>query len=165
MTWVEEVLMLGNVCLAGLLGGVLGIERELADKPAGLRTHILVAATSALLIGLSDALVNRFGAVSGANLSSDPIRIVQAIVVGIGFIGAGTIIRRSEGSDRIEGLTTGASLLLAASIGVCVAAEQIILAVGVTILALVVLLVFGALEEWNRKKRASRRSGAGSDRA
>jgi putative Mg2+ transporter-C (MgtC) family protein len=149
---IEQLKILGDVGLATLLGGLIGLERELADKPAGLRTHMLVAATSALLVGLSDMLVDSFSASGGAQYGTDPIRVVQAIVIGIGFLGAGTIIQRGR-SENIEGLTTGASLLLAASLGICVALKQFALAISVTVLALVVLCLLGLLEKWLYHRR------------
>jgi putative Mg2+ transporter-C (MgtC) family protein len=148
----NQLHILAEVGGAMLLGGLIGLERELADKPAGLRTHMLVAATAALLLGLSDALVHAFNAAAKTTLNSDPIRIVQAIVMGIGFPGAGTIIQRSS-AERVEGLTTGASLLLAAALGICVAARQFILAVGATLLALIVLILLGRLEKWLATRR------------
>jgi putative Mg2+ transporter-C (MgtC) family protein len=148
----SQLRILAEVGGAMLLGGLIGLEREIADKPAGLRTHMLVAATAALLVGLSDALVASFNAAAGMNLDSDPIRIAQAIVMGIGFLGAGTIVQRGR-AERIEGLTTGASLLLAASVGICVAVGQLILAAGATTLALLVLLLLGGLENWFAERR------------
>ena len=146
----NEFVLFGHVCMAMLLGGLIGLEREVASKPAGFRTHMLVAAAAALLVGLGDALVQSFSAHGGESLSVDPVRIVQAIVIGIGFLGAGTIIQR-ERSDRIEGLTTGASLLLAAAVGVAVAVEQWILACSVTLLTLTVLAVLGRMEKRFRR--------------
>mgnify|MGYP006290842599 CR=1 FL=1 len=152
MCWLEQVDILLDVAIAMGLGGLIGLERETADKPAGLRTHMLVAATSALLVGLGNALVNEFRLTDGSSVDADPMRLVQAIVMGIGFLGAGTIIQRGR-SERIEGLTTGASLLFAAALGVCVAVDLFLLAVGSTALGLLVLLVLGRLEKWLEKRR------------
>jgi putative Mg2+ transporter-C (MgtC) family protein len=151
----SQLQILAEVAIAMLLGGLIGLEREAADKPAGLRTHMLVAATAALLVGLSDALVQSFNAAAGTRLDSDPIRIVQAIVLGIGFLGAGTIIQR-RGAEHIEGLTTGASLLLAAALGICVAVRQLVLAAGTALLALVVLVLLGRMEKWLAARRQKR---------
>lgn len=137
--WLPQLQGIGEVALAMLLGGVIGFEREMADKPAGFRTHTLVAGASAMLVVLGDALVLRFNAVAGAELvRSDPIRIVQAIITGISFLGAGTIIRRNS-TDQVEGLTTAATILLSSAIGISVVLYQSILAIGVTVLALIVL--------------------------
>jgi putative Mg2+ transporter-C (MgtC) family protein len=138
--------IIGEVALAMLLGGIIGMERERADKPAGFRTHMLVAGASALLVGLADALLYRYGG-GGADgaVRSDPIRVVEAIITGISFLGAGTIFRRGE-SRGVEGLTTAASLLLCGALGIAVALRQFILAGGITILALVVLWGLKSLE-------------------
>jgi putative Mg2+ transporter-C (MgtC) family protein len=128
-----------EVGAAMLLGGIIGIERELADKPAGLRTHMFTAGAAALLVGLSGVLIEQFGG-SGADIQTDPIRVVQAIVIGISFIGAGTIFRR-DGLGHVEGLTTAASLLMSAGLGVAAALEQYVVGIAVAVLSLVVLRV------------------------
>lgn len=136
--WMMQLEIIGEVALAMLLGGVIGFEREMADKPAGFRTHMLVAGAAALLVGLGDAMLRRFAMDTSVNASSDPIRIVEAIVTGISFLGAGTIFRRDR-SEQVEGLTTAASILLCAAVGISVALRQFVLAAGVTLLALIVL--------------------------
>jgi putative Mg2+ transporter-C (MgtC) family protein len=136
MSW--ELKVAGQVALAMVLGGLVGLEREAANKPAGFRTHMLVAGAAALLVGLGHALVEEFDRHTGLRLQSDPIRIVEAIVTGVSFLGAGTIFRRAKG-EHVEGLTTAAALLLCAALGVCVAVERFILAGSVTVLTLGVL--------------------------
>ncbi len=126
-----------EVAIAMLLGGIVGVERELADKPAGLRTHMLTAGSAALLVGLSMALVEQFAATGNA-VEADPIRVIQAIIIGISFIGAGTIFRRDPRS-HVEGLTTAASLLMSAGLGVAAALQQFLVAAAVAVLALIVL--------------------------
>ncbi len=141
-----QLRVLGQLVVAFVLGGVIGWEREAADKPAGLRTHMLVAGSAALLVGLSDILISHFGASKGSDLiRSDPVRIIVAVVTGVSFLGAGTIIRRAQG-EHVEGLTTAASLLFAAAVGICVAIDQYLIAVGATVLVLVILRGLGALE-------------------
>ena len=152
MNFMMQFEVIGEVALAMLLGGVIGFEREMADKPAGFRTHMLVAGAAALLVGLGDALMRRFVG-EGTHATVDPIRIVEAIVTGISFLGAGTIFRRSE-SDQVQGLTTAASILLCSAIGISVALRQFVLAVGVTVLALIVLRGLTGVEKWLNKKRA-----------
>lgn len=134
-----QVANLALVALAMFLGALIGLEREWAGKPAGLRTQMLVAGSAALLVTLGDAILGHFDVANRDQLvRSDPIRIVEAIITGVSFLGAGTIIyHRSEGA--VEGLTTGASLLFAAGIGISVALQQFTLAIGVTILALITL--------------------------
>lgn len=124
------------VAIAMALGAVVGLDREMADKPAGVRTNMLVAGSACLLVSLGQLIVARFSVGPDA-IMSDPIRIIDAIVTGISFIGAGIIIRR--GSDRVEGITTAATILFVASLGVCVALAQIPLAVFATVLALFTL--------------------------
>jgi putative Mg2+ transporter-C (MgtC) family protein len=145
-----ELKMVGEVALAMLLGGLIGIEREAAHKPAGFRTHMLVSGAAALLVGLGHALVIEFGQHATLRLQSDPIRIVEAIVTGVSFLGAGTIFRAK--GEHIEGLTTAASLLLSAALGVCVAVERFLLAGSVTLLALVVLRGVRFIERWVGQK-------------
>ncbi len=132
------------VLIAGALGAVVGIEREFADKPAGLRTHIFVCAASAMLVLLGDVVLERFNQGNESNISADPIRMIQAIVVGISFLGAGTIIHHQD--NRVEGLTTAASILLTAGIGIAVAVGQFTFAAGVAILAVLVLIFVGWVE-------------------
>jgi putative Mg2+ transporter-C (MgtC) family protein len=140
-----QVRILGSVALAMVLGAVIGLEREAKDKPAGLRTHMLVAGAAAFLVALSDVAIQRFDVDLGSGLvRSDPIRIVEAVITGISFLGAGTILRHT-GSDHVEGLTTAATLLFVAALGVCVALSQVLLAIGVTILVLVTLRGVGFL--------------------
>lgn len=147
MDWLSQLYGIGEVAVAMLLGGIIGLERELADKPAGFRTHMLVAGASAMLVVLSDAMAVHFDTSAGEPLiRSDPLRIVQAIITGISFLGAGTIIRR-HGMEHVEGLTTAATILLSSAMGISVAVNQIVLAVGVTVLALIVLRGIRILEQ------------------
>jgi putative Mg2+ transporter-C (MgtC) family protein len=146
MNWAMQLEIIGEVALAMLLGGVIGFEREMADKPAGFRTQMLVAGAAALLVGLGDALLLRFLVEGQTSVRADPIRIVEAIVTGISFLGAGTIFRRSR-SEQVEGLTTAASILLCAAVGISVALRQFVLAVGVTLLALIVLRALTGVEK------------------
>jgi putative Mg2+ transporter-C (MgtC) family protein len=128
----EELALLEKVIVASLLGGMVGLEREFADKPAGLRTHMLVGATSAFLVILAYQAVNVLSAEE--YLRTDPIRMIEAIVVGISFLGAGTILKNTGQKDGdVEGLTTSASILSVAAVGIAVGLNNFILAVGVTV--------------------------------
>jgi putative Mg2+ transporter-C (MgtC) family protein len=139
------------VGLAMVLGAIIGFEREVEEKPAGLRTHMLVAGAAALFVALVDVVVERFGVGLGVDLvRSDPVRIIEAVVTGISFLGAGTIILR-RGKQQVEGLTTAASILFTAAVGVCVALAQFVLAVGATLLVLGTLRGVGLLEGRLRK--------------
>ena len=143
--WLPQLEVAIKVLLAGALGGVVGFERELAQRPAGLRTHAILAAAAALLVGLADLLVAEFATETRpVLLRVDPIRVIEAVVTGVAVLGAGTIFRHAA-SDVIEGLTTAASLLLVAAIGMAVGMGQLLLATLVTLLALIVLRLVGRL--------------------
>ena len=129
--------ILGEIVIAMILGGAIGFERESADKPAGLRTHMLVAGSAALLTGLGRVLVQQFH-MNESIISADPIRIIEAVITGITFLGAGTIIRQRQGKE-VEGLTTAASLLLVGAVGISVAMSQFVLAIGATVIMLLTL--------------------------
>lgn len=146
MNWVMQLEIVGEVALAMLLGGVIGFEREVADKPAGFRTQMLVAGAACLLVGLGDAMLLRFLAEGKSNVTGDPIRIVEAIVAGVSFLGAGTIFRK-DASEQVQGLTTAATILLCAALGISIALRQFALAVGVTILSLMVLRGLTGIEK------------------
>jgi putative Mg2+ transporter-C (MgtC) family protein len=133
----SELQMLGKVLIGALLGGLVGLEREFAEKPAGLRTHMLVGATAAFFVMLGTRMISLFGPQDF--LRVDPLRIIEAIVVGISFLGAGTIFKYTrQGEGVVEGLTTSASILAVAAIGIAVALNAFIVAVGVTIFNLFV---------------------------
>lgn len=97
-----------RLTLAALLGGLLGIEREQKGKAAGVRTHMLVAMGAALFVLLSQ---------QAGMPASDLSRVIQGIVAGIGFLGAGTILKGDD-EDKVKGLTTAAGIWLTAAIGV-----------------------------------------------
>lgn len=156
MDLLWEVKIAAEVGFAMLLGALIGIEREAAHKPAGIRTHMLVAGAAALLVGLGHALIETFVPVadhSALRLQTDPIRIVEAIVTGVSFLGAGTIFRRSRNEPVVEGLTTAACLLVCAAIGISVAVQRFVLAASVTGLTLLVLRGVKLLEFWLSRRR------------
>ena len=137
MDTMTEIQLLGKIVLAAFLGGLVGIEREFAEKPAGLRTHMLVGAVSTLLVVLGMQIVGAFD--QQDRIAADPIRILQAIVVGVSFLGAGTILKyAAEDKRTVEGLATSASILSVAAIGIAVALNAYILAGGATVLNLLV---------------------------
>lgn len=104
-----ELQMLGKVITGALLGGLVGIEHEFAEKPAGLRTHRLVGATVTFFMTLATYLIASFGPQD--IITVDPVRVIEAIVVGISFLGAGTIFKYTrEGEGVVEGLTTSVSM-------------------------------------------------------
>lgn len=145
--WSDQLSVVGAVAFAMLLGGIIGFERELANKPAGFRTHMLLAGAAALITGLADVLAHGFASAGYSEfLRVDPLRIIEAIVTGVAFLGAGTIFRSGRG-NAIEGLTTATSLLLVSGIGIAVTMGQYVLAVGVTILTYVVLKLIQVIEK------------------
>jgi putative Mg2+ transporter-C (MgtC) family protein len=132
LTWLEA---LARIVVAAGLGGLVGLERELDEKAAGLRTHILVAVGSALF-----TLVGAYGFSDFPSSQVDPTRVAAQVVTGIGFLGAGLIFRQGF---NIRGLTTAASLWLVAAIGMAAAAGFWKGAVITTIVALVSLRPVG----------------------
>ncbi|MCW4004013.1 MAG: MgtC/SapB family protein [Candidatus Bathyarchaeota archaeon] len=116
---------LASLLIAVLLGAIVGIEREITHKPAGLRTHMLVCLGSCLFTLVS------------IGFSVDPARIAAGIVAGIGFIGAGTIWSEK---DKVQGITTAASLWATAAIGLATGIGDYPLAAAVTILVFLILL-------------------------
>ena len=144
--------ILGEMAISILLGGIIGLERELANKPAGLRTHMLVAGSTTFLVAMGHIFVTNFSNEGFAeSLRADPIRIMQSIVVGLSFIGAGSIIQNKK-EERIEGLTTAASLLFVGAIGIGVALGQFYLAAGSTFFILIINWGLGFFEKWLREK-------------
>ena len=140
-----EMQLLIRLLLATLLGGLIGLERELHGRPAGFRTHLMVALGAALYMGVSIHFYHEYGGMSG-NLAVrvDPGRVAAQIVVGIGFLGAGAIIRENA---SVRGLTTAACLWVAAAIGTACGAGMLLIAVAVTAISLISLLVLKRVEE------------------
>lgn len=124
-----------RLLLAGLLGGVLGYERESRGKAAGIRTHMLVAMGAALFV-----LVPALGGMAVADMS----RVIQGVVTGVGFLGAGAIIKHRDEED-VQGLTTAAGIWMTAAIGVACGLGRESTAVLSTLLALVVLVLLPRL--------------------
>jgi len=117
-----------RLTLAALLGGLLGIEREQKGKAAGVRTHMLVAMGSALFVLLSQ---------QAGMPTSDLSRVVQGVIAGIGFLGAGTILKSND-EEKVKGLTTAAGIWLTAAIGVAAGMGREATAVLSTLLALAI---------------------------
>ncbi len=129
---------------ATLLGAAVGFQRERAGKPAGLRTHILVTLGTAVFIL----------ACSGVGMSSDGLsRVIQGIVTGIGFLGAGTILKLNEERD-IQGLTTAAGVWMTAAIGVAVGLGSLGVALLSTVFTLIILALAGPDDVRDETKKA-----------
>ena len=132
--------LLVQLLMAVILGGAVGLERELKGKPAGLRTTILITMGATLFTVLS----YKIGSGTG-----DPGRIAAQVLTGIGFIGAGTILQY-RGSVR--GLTTAASLWAVAAIGTAAGAGMLVMALVGTVLILVVLQLLDTVESFARRR-------------
>jgi putative Mg2+ transporter-C (MgtC) family protein len=141
-----ELITLGKLLLAVALGGVIGFEREMADRPAGLRTHMLVAGAALLLVVLARRLVLTFTPAELVN--HDPVRVMEAIIVGISFLGAGTIFRNQQAGAPVEGLTTAASVLFTAVLGIGVALDAYVLVIGAALLVLFINFGVRRLGAW-----------------
>lgn len=132
----DLVRILGRLTVALIIGAAVGLQREVSHKTAGVRTHMLVAlGTSLLLVTASDAGMN----------SSDLARVVQGIITGIGFLGGGTILKLTQ-EHEIRGLTTAAGIWLTASASAAAGLGQMGAALIGLVLGLVVLVVIGKLE-------------------
>jgi putative Mg2+ transporter-C (MgtC) family protein len=131
-----ELAYLLRILVAAALAALLGFERERAHKPAGLRTHMLVGIAAALYTSLAELSV--LGRAEGLN--ADPIRAIQAVALGVGFLGGGMIVT-GRGGEQVKGLTTAASIWATAAIGIAAGFAHYVLAVGATVLLLVVLRV------------------------
>ena len=130
--------------LAVVLTGLLGLERQRAGKAAGLRTHMLVGIAASVFVSMAEVMVLHYSAY-GTAVRLDPIAALSAIASGISFLGAGSIIvARSE--ERVRGLTTAASILVTAAIGVACGLDRTVAAAGLTVLVLLVMTAARALE-------------------
>lgn len=123
--------------------GAVGWERETRNRSAGFRTHMVLGLAAALFVVLANEMVQRYSGVESARL--DTIRVLEAIVAGVGFLGAGTIF--TSGHDRVLGLTTAASLLVTAAIGACCGLGLYALAAASTALMLAVLRLLVYVEK------------------
>ena len=129
----DVYVLITRIVIAGLLGGIIGAEREFRAKIAGTRTHLLVAVGAALMM-----IVSRYG----FDGQGDPGRVAAQIVSGIGFIGAGAIMVNRK---AVHGLTTAAGIWVAAGIGMAVASGMYAIGVATTVISLIGLEVFGWL--------------------
>lgn len=143
-----DIQMAGRLCLAGLLGGLVGLEREISSQPAGLRTHMIVALGSCLIMLVSIHMTDLSGG------KSDPGRIAAQVVAGVGFLGAGAIMRSGL---SVRGLTTAACLWTVAAIGLSVGCGYWRAAVVTTGLTLVATVVFQKIERRFTKGKSIRK--------
>ena len=131
------------IVLAVLLGGIVGFEREIHGRPAGLRTHILVCLSSTVLIFASRQIPPELLLAAGsARVVMDPNRLAAGIVTGIGFLGAATVIRAG---DIVRGITTGATVWAVAGLGIVIGQGEYGLAIATAAIVLVVLAMLDKL--------------------
>jgi putative Mg2+ transporter-C (MgtC) family protein len=128
--------MVAKLLLAAVLGGIVGLERELSHKPAGIRTNMLICLGSALFTLISYEMAG--------NVGGDHTRIAAQIIPGIGFIGAGVVIRER---GTIIGITSAATLFVVASVGMAVGAGLYVTGIFSTLLLLTLLVVVGKVEQ------------------
>lgn len=153
LPWLD---MLIRLSAATGLALILGLERELRGKPAGLRSHMLVAlgASAFIMVGM-DILFSTAEGDPSARI--DPTRIVEGVIGGIGFLGAGSII---QSRGNIQGITTGASIWTSGAIGVACGIGNLVLAALVTAMAIIIMVALG----WFERDVMKRESGNGSTR-
>jgi putative Mg2+ transporter-C (MgtC) family protein len=142
--YILSLVDLFKIFLSFALGSIIGIEREIHEKPAGMRTHILVSLATTLFTMLS--ISDSFGdpMLSG----NDPTRIASGVLTGMGFIGAGVII--STGG-HVRGITTAASLWITTGVGMAVGLGEYPLAILITVLTLLILSVLFSFEKFLNK--------------
>lgn len=143
----NELQILWEVLGAAVLGGVIGLEREYSEKPAGLRTYILIAMSTCLLVNLGTVFLEKLAESNLQDLvTSDPLRTIEAVVVGVSFIGSGLILKNKD-ENKVKNLTTAALTLFTATIGVSMALQLYVLAVILTVFSLFVAFVLYKLEK------------------
>lgn len=148
---LQIVLRLGS---ATILGGVLGFDRELHSKPAGLRTHALVALGAALATLATIQFVDNAGVDHSA-----VTRTIQGIIAGVGFLGGGAILRAKD-REEVTGLTTAASIWLVAALGIACAGGFWISSVVSVLLALMVLVIGRPIEGFVHRRFIAKRNSA-----
>ena len=134
---------LGRIAAAALLGGVLGLEREWKGHWAGLRTHMMVSIGAAVFV------------IAGLTVAKDQIfdttRVIQGVAAGIGFLGAGTILKLGD-TQEIKGLTTASSIWLAAALGIVTGLAEYALAAAAALVSLFVLVVLQPVEKFLERR-------------
>ncbi|MGM0566917.1 MAG: MgtC/SapB family protein [Bacteroidota bacterium] len=155
--WTEELIVVAHVIIAAVLAGIIGLERELSGKPAGFRTNMIVGGAAALIISTGQTMMHDFAANSmiAEVMRTDPLRMIEAVVVGVSFIGAGTILKVEE-KKKVQYLTTAAVVLFSAGIGMSVAIGQYVVAVGVTVFILFVNRTSNLVDKWIGRSRKNK---------
>lgn len=146
-----QTTILLKLLLAAFLGGLVGLEREVHGRPAGFRTHLLVTVGACLMAVISEHYFIKYSSYdSSSALRLDPGRVAAQIVTGIGFLGAGVILKDGP---SVRGLTTAACLWVAAGIGMAIGAGLYLPGIVVTMLSLLSLMVLKRLERFFKKDR------------
>ena len=143
-TYLPPELIGFRLAAAVILGAAIGFERESKNRPAGLRTHTLVALAAAVLAIITTEIVHAPFAVGGEAAALDPIRVIEAVTAGVAFLGAGAIIQ-SRGS--VQGVTTGSALWMAGTIGVACGLGYVAIAGTAALVTLLVLVLARRLEK------------------
>jgi len=141
---ISQIEILGRILLSGILSGIIGFEREKHGREAGLRTMVLVGMGTTTILIASFRVYYIFQNVQSAILRIDPARVAYGVVVGIGFLGAGVIIKDA---GKIRGLTTAACLWLVNSIGLAVGTGLYLVSIGLTVISLFVLYWLKLIEK------------------
>jgi len=142
-TYLLESEIALRLVLACLFGAILGFEREVHDRPAGLRTHMMVSLAAAIFTIIAFEIFYELRDAEGA-ANIDPIRLVEAVTAGVAFLAAGTII---HGSGKVQGLTTGAGLWMAGAMGMAAGAGFYTIAAMGAVLSIVILTIVRWLEK------------------
>jgi putative Mg2+ transporter-C (MgtC) family protein len=151
-TWLAPPELLLRLVIAGVFGALIGFDRELKNKPAGLRTHTLVSLAAALFTLITFELYAELDA-KDEGTSADPIRIIEAVTSGVAFLAAGAIIRSG---GNVHGLTTGANMWLAGAIGVACGAGFYLLATLGAAFSIVIITLLRKLETRFLREDASK---------
>ena len=139
--------LLARVVIAAVLGGILGLERVWHGRPAGLRTNMLISISSCLFTILS---MEGFG----DTVAGDPTRVASQIVVGVGFLGAGTMLH--DHHNHVRGLTTASTIWLVAAVGMAAGTGMYSLAITVTLMAIACLTLFAPISAWLERHAVQR---------
>ena len=129
---IRELTFIAQIFLSVLLGALIGFERERVKKPAGVRTYILVSLGSCLI-----SIISSYSGTLFSEFAVDPTRIASQLLTGIGFIGAGVIMKKG---DHVEGITTAAGLLVACGIGMAIGFGMYIIGIATTLITWLILL-------------------------
>jgi putative Mg2+ transporter-C (MgtC) family protein len=141
-SWLSPLELFLRLAIAGVFGALIGFDRELTNKPAGLRTHTLVSLAAALFTLITFELYAELDS-QDEGTSADPIRIIEAVTSGVAFLAAGAIIRSG---GNVQGLTTGANMWLAGAVGVACGAGFYLLATFGAVFSIIIITLLRKLE-------------------